>query len=39
MKNKVLKTIIIIVIIAVIIGILMIVKNKKAKTIQYEPQE
>ncbi len=34
MKNKVLKTIIIIVIIAVIIGILMIVKNKKAKTIQ-----
>lgn len=39
MKNKMLKIIIIIAVIAVIIGIFMIVKNKTAKTIQYEPQE
>lgn len=39
MKNKMLKIIVIIAVIAVIIGIFMIVKNKTAKTIQYEPQE
>ena len=39
MKNKILKTIIIIVIIAIIVGVLVIVKNKTTKTIQYEPQE
>lgn len=40
MNNKTLKIIIFIAIIAVIIGILLIVKNKtRTKTVQYEPQE